>query len=76
MHQSCFVVGALLLIVLSCYCELNPYHILNVPRNAKPTEIRIAYKELVRKWHPDKNKSPNAEKKFIEIQEAYEVRQS
>ena len=64
----------LICFVFLCGCQLNPYRVLNVQRNAKLTEIRRAYKELVRKWHPDKNKAPNAEDKFIEIQEAYEVR--
>ena len=65
----------LLCFILFCDCEsqLNPYKVLNVPRNAKLSEIRQSYKTLVREWHPDKNRSPNAEEKFIEIQQAYEV---
>ncbi len=51
------------------------YEILGVPRNATQEEIKKAYKKLVKKWHPDLN--PNnreeAERRFKEIQEAYEV---
>jgi molecular chaperone DnaJ len=50
------------------------YATLGVDRNAKPEEIRKAYRRLARKHHPDLN--PNnkaAEEKFKEISEAYEI---
>lgn len=49
------------------------YAILGVPRNATQEEIKRAYKRLARQFHPDVNKSPEAEEKFKEINEAYAV---
>lgn len=49
------------------------YETLNVGRNATKDEIRKAYRNLARQYHPDVNKSPDAEGKFKEINEAYEV---
>jgi len=51
------------------------YEILGVPRNATQEEIRKAYRNLVKKWHPDLHPEnrEEAEKKFKEITEAYEV---
>jgi curved DNA-binding protein len=49
------------------------YEILGVPRTAGQDEIQRAYRKLARKLHPDVNKSSDAEEKFKEIGEAYEV---
>lgn len=50
------------------------YKLLGVDRNAGAEEITRAYKKLARKHHPDLNpESPDAEEKFKEINEAYEV---
>jgi molecular chaperone DnaJ len=49
------------------------YEILGVPRNATKEEIKRAYRRLALQYHPDRNKSPDAEEKFKEISEAYAV---
>jgi len=49
------------------------YDILGVPHNATLDEIKKAYRELALKYHPDRNKSKEAEEKFKEINEAYAV---
>ena len=49
------------------------YKILGVERDAKEAEIKSAYRRLARKYHPDVSKEANAEDKFKELGEAYEV---
>jgi molecular chaperone DnaJ len=49
------------------------YDILGIPRNADDKEIKKAYRNLARKFHPDVCKDPGAEEKFKEINEAYSV---
>ncbi|HEV3195061.1 MAG TPA: DnaJ C-terminal domain-containing protein [Candidatus Cybelea sp.] len=51
------------------------YSILGVPKNAAEKDIKSAYRKLARKWHPDANPTnpKEAEEKFKEIAEAYEV---
>lgn len=49
------------------------YEILGVKREATDAEIKSAYRKLARKYHPDVNKTKEAESKFKDINEAYEV---
>jgi curved DNA-binding protein len=49
------------------------YKILGVTRTASDDEIKKSYRRLARKYHPDVSKEPNAEARFKEIAEAYEV---
>jgi len=46
---------------------------LGVGRDASDEEIKKAYRKLARQYHPDVNKAPDAEQKFKEIKEAYDV---
>ncbi len=49
------------------------YEVLGVSKNATIDEIKKAFRVLAMKYHPDRNKEPDAEAKFKEINEAYEV---
>jgi curved DNA-binding protein len=49
------------------------YDTLGVKRGATADEVKRAYRKLARKYHPDVSKERNAESKFKDVQEAYEV---
>jgi len=49
------------------------YRIMGVAREASQDEIKRAYRQLARKYHPDVSKEPDAEVRFKEVGEAYEV---
>jgi curved DNA-binding protein len=49
------------------------YEILGLSRGSSAEDIKRAYRKLARKYHPDVSKERNAEDKFKELQEAYEV---
>ncbi len=49
------------------------YEILGVSKSASPDELKRAYRKLALQYHPDKNKTKEAEEKFKEINQAYEV---
>lgn len=49
------------------------YKIMGVARDATQDEIKRAYRQLARKYHPDVSKEANAEERFKEVGEAYEV---
>ncbi|KAJ8928464.1 hypothetical protein NQ314_018969 [Rhamnusium bicolor] len=51
----------------------NPYKILGVHRRATQQDIRKAYKQLAKEWHPDKSSDIHAEERFVEIKQAYEL---
>ena len=49
------------------------YEILGVDKKATEAQIKSAYRKLAKKYHPDVDKSPSAQEKFKDINEAYEV---
>ena len=49
------------------------YEVLGVDKNADEKEIKMAFRRLAKKYHPDVNKEAGAEEKFKEAQEAYAV---
>jgi curved DNA-binding protein CbpA len=52
----------------------NLYKLLELPKEASQEQIRQAHRKLVRKYHPDTNpEDPQAEERFKEVQQAYEV---
>jgi molecular chaperone DnaJ len=53
--------------------ERDYYKVLDVPRDADGQAIKKAYRKLAMKWHPDRNKSPEAEERFEEIATAYAI---
>jgi len=49
------------------------FHVLNLKGNESEGEIKKAYRKAVKKWHPDNNHNWHAEKRFIEIHDAYRL---
>ncbi len=49
------------------------YEVLGVPRNASEADIKKAYRRLAMKFHPDRNPGEEAEQKFKEAKQAYEI---
>ncbi|XP_078272825.1 dnaJ homolog subfamily B member 9-like [Rhinoraja longicauda] len=72
--QSVFAFAVCILMISEfILAKKDYYEILGVPKNASDRQIKKAFHKLAMKYHPDKNKDPNAEVKFREIAEAYEV---
>jgi molecular chaperone DnaJ len=55
------------------YLEKDYYATLGVTKDADPDLIKKSYRKLARKYHPDQNKDADAENKFKEVSEAYDV---
>mmetsp|Transcript_1689 Transcript_1689/g.1768 ORF Transcript_1689/g.1768 Transcript_1689/m.1768 type:complete len:353 (+) Transcript_1689:318-1376(+) len=56
------------------FSSRSPYEILGIKRNANAHDIKVAYRELAKQLHPDKNRDdPLANDKFIEVSNAYEI---
>jgi len=49
------------------------YDVLGISKGASKDDIKAAYRKLAKQYHPDLNKAPDAEKKFKEVQEAYDI---
>ncbi|XP_055616645.1 dnaJ homolog subfamily C member 16 [Toxorhynchites rutilus septentrionalis] len=77
-RRNYLLLGSLfLLLLLALTVQANagtdPYKILGVQKHATLQDIRKAYKQLAKEWHPDKSSHPEAEAKFVEIKQAYEL---
>ncbi|PSK36419.1 hypothetical protein C7M61_003889 [Candidozyma pseudohaemuli] len=62
-----------LFVCLAFVAAIDPYSVLGVPKDADEKTIKTAYRQLSKQYHPDKNLSPEAHDKFIEIGEAYDI---
>lgn len=51
----------------------DPYRVLGLQQGASEEEVKHSYRQLAKKWHPDMNKSPGADAKFKEINEANDM---
>lgn len=49
------------------------YEVLGIAKTASDEGIKVAYRKLARKYHPDVSKEPEAEERFKEVGEAYAV---
>lgn len=81
-HLAGLLLGLLLLVLVALAASpvegataanTDPYKILGVQKHATLQDIRKAYKQLAKEWHPDKSDHPEAETKFVEIKQAYEL---
>ncbi|PNF40918.1 hypothetical protein B7P43_G14976 [Cryptotermes secundus] len=69
-HKHIF---CLLLVYIGAQGLGDPYKLLGIQKTATQQQIRKAYKQLAKEWHPDKNNDPAAENRFVEINQAYEL---
>lgn len=67
----------MLRLIVRKFSELKPqrcyYKVLNLPTYCTVTDVRVAYLDMAKKYHPDINKEPGAVARFSEIQKAYEM---
>nr|XP_027200344.1 uncharacterized protein LOC113794422 [Dermatophagoides pteronyssinus] len=63
----------LTLLLLACFGDASYYEVLGVDKRASIGEIKSAFQKLTKKYHPDINKSADANERFAEIREAYSV---
>ncbi|RDD46776.1 DnaJ-like protein subfamily B member 9 [Trichoplax sp. H2] len=59
--------------LVECNRSKSLYDILGIRRDASDKEVKRAFRKLAIKYHPDKNKDKDSEKKFIEISKAYQI---
>lgn len=71
--KICLALFLLLALIQVAVGEENLYKILGVNKNATPKAIKKAFNQLSRKYHPDKNKEPEAAEYYAQIVNAYEI---
>ncbi|KAJ3106054.1 hypothetical protein HDU97_007057 [Phlyctochytrium planicorne] len=57
----------------STQAKKDPYDVLGVSKTASSSDIKKAYYQKAKEFHPDSNKEKGAKERFVEIQEAYEI---
>lgn len=67
------LLSAVFLVACAVRAALDPYLVLGLAKDADERSIKSAYRQLLKQYHPDKNNSPEAHDKFIEIGEAYDI---
>lgn len=70
---SGFFLGFLCIFAGLTSAGIDPYQVLGISRNSDDKTIKSAYRQLSKQYHPDKNPSPEAHDRFIEIGEAYDI---
>ncbi|CAI5524311.1 unnamed protein product [Closterium sp. Naga37s-1] len=65
--------GGGVVVVAAAGAEQSPYDVLGVPRGASQKEIKSAFRRLALKYHPDVNKAPDAQQRFVRIKQAYQT---
>lgn len=55
------------------WINADPFHILELTPDARPEQIKRAFRTLAMRWHPDRNASPEAEERFKLLRSAYEL---
>ncbi|XP_075584769.1 dnaJ homolog subfamily C member 16 l(3)80Fg isoform X2 [Dermatophagoides farinae] len=73
MNQFIWFTLTIIYCLLTICLALNPYRVLEVPKSATIAEIKKSFKNLAKKYHPDKNQNNDAQEKFIELNKAYEI---
>lgn len=58
---------------MACSLPKDYYRVLDVSPRADLVEIRVAYRRMVKRYHPDLNRAPRATESFLEIREAYDT---
>lgn len=71
--QALVTFAVCILMITELILAKDYYDILGIPKTATERQIKKAFHKLAMKYHPDKNKDPDAEGKFREIAEAYET---
>ncbi|KAG2484922.1 hypothetical protein HYH03_016308 [Edaphochlamys debaryana] len=56
-----------------CHAQKSFYEVLGVSPSASDRDIKASYRKLAMKLHPDVNKAPDAQKRFMEVKVAYET---
>ncbi|CAI5506561.1 unnamed protein product [Closterium sp. Naga37s-1] len=65
--------GGGVVVVAAAGAEQSPYDVLGVARGASQKEIKSAFRRLALKYHPDVNKAPDAQERFVRIKQAYQT---